>query len=339
MTSSIISIIVPIFNAERFLSQCVDSVLGQTYKHIEILLLNDGSTDSSGAICQKYAEQDSRVVYIEKKNTGVSDTRNEGLKLAKGKYVFFLDSDDYLDPQCLEMLYSVVDDGNLPITGYWLDFTEKSLVYVPEQAYGNYPSLKDYLIDFHKFFATKFNFVWGKLYRLDVIREHGITFNKDIHLGEDQLFDQEYYRHCHKGIIAIRHNGYYYRQCGTASLSKKFDARMFEWNEYCFASLRNYLKEYECFTKENAMRFYEIVFGDYQYSFHLIALNTSMTLEEKTAIIRRYLPTPIYKDSQCSVKSRRFDYRFFNWLLQHNLVRLYIIFEIIKKNLLYVNHT
>ena len=232
MNKPLISVIVPIYNAEKFLSQCIDSVLNQSYKNIEIILLNDGSKDKSGSICQEYAEKDTRIIYIEKNNSGVSDTRNMGLKQATGDYIFFLDSDDYLAPQCFEILYMASGEGQLAITGYYLDFTNKRNIYIPQQAYGSYTNIKEFLLDFHKYYATKFNFVWGKLYRTEIIRKHNITFREEIQLGEDQLFNQDYYRFCYQGITAVQHNGYYYRQHSESTLSKKFNPHMFQWNEF-----------------------------------------------------------------------------------------------------------
>ena len=102
----IISVVVPIYNVERYLNRCIDSLLEQTLKEFEILLIDDGSTDSSGTICDDYASKYKNIRVIHKENTGVSDTRNVGIANAKGDYIFFLDSDDYIIPDCLEILYT-----------------------------------------------------------------------------------------------------------------------------------------------------------------------------------------------------------------------------------------
>lgn len=338
MNKPLISVIVPIYNAEKFLSQCIDSVLNQSYKNIEIILLNDGSKDKSGSICQEYAEKDTRIIYIEKNNSGVSDTRNMGLKQATGDYIFFLDSDDYLAPQCFEILYMASGEGQLAITGYYLDFTNKRNIYIPQQAYGSYTNIKEFLLDFHKYYATKFNFVWGKLYRTEIIRKHNITFREEIQLGEDQLFNQDYYRFCYQGITAVQHNGYYYRQHSESTLSKKFNPHMFQWNEYCFSSIRDYLKEFGCLTEINSQHLYKNILGNYNYSFYLIAISPQILLKEKDLLIRQYISTPIYQDSLFLASHQRADFRFFNWLLRHFYIKTYIIFENFKHNILHGNH-
>lgn len=96
MEKKLISIIVPVYNAEKYLQKCLDSILEQTYQNLEIIIVNDGSTDNSGQICQEYEKKDSRIIYIEKENGGVSDTRNTGLDRMTGSYVTFVDSDDWV---------------------------------------------------------------------------------------------------------------------------------------------------------------------------------------------------------------------------------------------------
>lgn len=333
MNTSLISIIVPVYNAERYLAKCIKSALQQTYKNIELILLNDGSKDQSGAICQHYADIDSRVVYIKKENSGVSDTRNTGLALAKGEYIFFLDSDDYLDCKSLEMLYKSSRDGKLAMIGYCLDLTDENRFETPSQTYGSYDNMRDYYLDFHKYYATKFNFVWGKLYDAKIIHHYNLKFSEDILLGEDLLFNLDYYGYCDSGIESIPFNGYYYRQHGGGTLSKKFDSRMFKWNEVCFKAILNFLKNHDCFTPENQTHLFRNIVGNYQYGFYLIALNKQFSMTEKVALIKQYVSTTIYQESLIVEKSQRIDYRIFNWLLHHGMIRSYILLENLKKRI------
>lgn len=104
---SLISVIVPVYNVEKYLRPCVESILEQTYKNIEVILVNDGSTDKSKAICLELAEKDKRISYYEKANSGLSDTRNVGLEKAKGEYIAFVDSDDLLAPNAVRTLYEL----------------------------------------------------------------------------------------------------------------------------------------------------------------------------------------------------------------------------------------
>lgn len=101
----LISIIIPVYNVEEYLSACLKSVIGQTYKNLEIIVVDDGSTDKSGMICDEYCNRDNRITVIHKKNGGLSDARNAGLKAAKGQYIGFVDSDDWIAPEMYEILY------------------------------------------------------------------------------------------------------------------------------------------------------------------------------------------------------------------------------------------
>lgn len=99
----LVSIIVPVFNVEKYLRQCLDSILGQTFNQFEVIIVNDGSTDNSGAICQEYEARDNRIVYLEKENGGVSEARNLGLDFATSEYIIFIDSDDWIEPTYVEV--------------------------------------------------------------------------------------------------------------------------------------------------------------------------------------------------------------------------------------------
>lgn len=125
MENNIISVIVPIYNVTKYLKQCLDSIIQQTYTNLEIILVDDGSTDQSGSICDSYKEKDSRITVIHKKNGGLSDARNAGLNICKGDYISFVDSDDYLSPYFYEILMGAAEKKNCDIvalkggTSFW----------------------------------------------------------------------------------------------------------------------------------------------------------------------------------------------------------------------------
>lgn len=120
MNTELISIIVPVYNVERYLEQCVDSLIHQTYQNIEILLIDDGSTDASGVICDRYAKQDSRIRVVHQENQGAAVARNKGIELAEGNYLAFVDSDDFVHCQFLEVLYEMLqkENGKISMCSY-----------------------------------------------------------------------------------------------------------------------------------------------------------------------------------------------------------------------------
>ena len=116
MANKLVSIIVPVYNVEKYLPKCVDSLINQTYKNVEIILVDDGSTDQSGNICDTYLEKDNRIVVLHKKNGGLSDARNFGIEHAKGDYYSFVDSDDYLKEQTIEYLVDAAENNDCQIS-------------------------------------------------------------------------------------------------------------------------------------------------------------------------------------------------------------------------------
>lgn len=110
--TDLISVIVPIFNVEAYLRPCIESILASTYTTLQIILVNDGSTDHSGEICDEYTRKDTRIEVIHQKNAGLSPARNSGMKAAKGKYISFIDGDDYIHPQMYEVLLEALQEGN-----------------------------------------------------------------------------------------------------------------------------------------------------------------------------------------------------------------------------------
>ena len=110
-----VSVIIPVYNVQNYIVSCLESVIGQTYTDIEVLLINDGSTDGSETICEEYAEKEVRIRYIKTEHHGVSDARNTGLKLCKGEYISFVDSDDRLHPQAIEFMMKALQEHRAPI--------------------------------------------------------------------------------------------------------------------------------------------------------------------------------------------------------------------------------
>lgn len=293
----LISVIIPIYNVEKFLPQCLDSVVNQTYRNLEIILVNDGSPDNSDAICKEYLKKDNRLVYYNRQNSGASASRNFGIDHCNGDYIFFLDSDDYLDAECIEKLFEHSEPNKLSITGYYLDFSNDKLIEKPEQGFGFYSNLHEFWIDFYKYFATKTNFIWGRLFESSIIMEYNIRFDPSMALSEDLLFDLEYYRHCINGFAVIEHCGYYYRQHGTSTLSKKFNPKMFDWNESAYQAVRDFLIEYDVMTEQNKRHLYNNILGNLLYSTELLCFAKEIPFNRKMELVRHYTSTQLAKET------------------------------------------
>lgn len=159
----LISIIIPIYNVEEYLEKCINSVINQTYKNIEIILVDDGSQDRCGMICDEYAKKDKRIKVIHKKNGGLSDARNNGIDIANGKYITFIDSDDYVSCDYVEYLYYILKKYSTRISccGHYVCFDKKiiSKTSLIEKKVSKIESLKDILYDKEIDICS-----WGKLY-------------------------------------------------------------------------------------------------------------------------------------------------------------------------------
>lgn len=218
-----IDIIVPVYNAEKYITYCIESILNQTYQDYNLILVDDGSTDHSGEICDKYAAKDGRVLVIHKKNQGVSAARNSGIEVSQDNYMMFVDADDYLDDCLLQKLADhVCEKTELVACGVryvWQDGKMKEFslknrrILNTEEFDENYIDLEDNL-----FFYS----IYGKLYDGRIIRECEIRFPNKMSILEDRSFVLEYLNNISK-IKTIEDCLYNYRQLPEMSLIKKYN--------------------------------------------------------------------------------------------------------------------
>lgn len=191
-SAPLISIIVPIYNSEAKLSRCIDSLLAQDYTKIEVVLVNDGSSDSSLSIAVNYSRKDSRIKVFNQKNSGVSSARNLGLSEATGDFICFVDSDDYVEPNYVSNFIIGLDsDVDLVFQGLneiHLDNSIRKII--PEQAYYTYNDILNGISDINR--HKMFGYVCNKLYKASIIKCHNLKFREDISLSEDRIFALRY---------------------------------------------------------------------------------------------------------------------------------------------------
>lgn len=171
--SELISIIVPVFNTEKYLDKCIQSILGQTYSNIELLLIDDGSTDSSGAICDKYVSQDSRVKVFHKPNEGVSVARNLGLNNAKGEWIAFVDSDDWIDADMYEQMYNaaMLKKADMVCCDLLMEYKDHSKILLYNNEYEDHKLMYDCLVPISVvYFGMSNKLVSSKVYNRGKIR-------------------------------------------------------------------------------------------------------------------------------------------------------------------------
>lgn len=213
-----ISIIIPIYNAEKYLHRCIDSIISQTFTDFELLLINDGSKDISGAICENYAAIDSRITIFHKENKGVGSARNLGLVNAIGEYIMFVDSDDYMLPSMLEVMLSTLESKKADLVvcgttetggGYWRPIADVD--YSINQLKKNFVSL------LHTELLSP---PWNKIYKKEIIGSN--RFCEDISFGEDLLFNIQYLEKC-ENISFIKESPFFHEKENENSLVVKFN--------------------------------------------------------------------------------------------------------------------
>lgn len=248
----LVSIIVPVYNAEKTIDRCVDSVLDQTYKDFELILLDDGSTDASGQLCDGYAGKDQRVRVLHKENSGVSDTRNRGIAMAAGEYLQFMDSDDWLTPNATESFMRAVTEH--PCDMVIADFYRV----VGERVSQKGDIEKEGIVD-KAGYATcmmrkpadfYYGVLWNKFYKRSIIEAYHIRMDTSISWCEDFLFNMEYVRHIHSAYVLRVPVYYYVKTKGslvTQGISVKKTIRM----------------KRSVFARYNA--FYKDIFGEEDY--------------------------------------------------------------------------
>lgn len=202
-----ISIIVPIYNTEKYLDRCVQSILSQTYTDFELLLIDDGSTDSSGVICDRYAEQDLRVRVFHKENGGASSARNMGLDNARGEFIGFVDADDYVLPEFLSNFINICNCEDLLVQGIIPDYSISSEYIIKKASIECNGNIQDWMIGLCG--CEMFGALWNKLFKRSIIESNKLRLNETYKYREDEEFLLRYLT-LSKTIRSTSRSGYVY---------------------------------------------------------------------------------------------------------------------------------
>lgn len=260
-----ISIVIPIYNTEQYLDKCVDSVLNQTYKNLEVILVDDGSTDDSGKICDYYAAKDERVVIIHQRNQGNNVARKNGVKIANGDYVGFVDSDDWIEPDMYQCMVDNIKKNNADIVsvGFYLEYSNKTEIYNDEIDSNLYKIGKDTnkFIESVLLGNTKsrlYSIQWNlvtKLFKRNVISVSQEKVN-GVFYGEDMAVTFESY-YLAESISVINKPYYHYRQCNHSITHKKDVMLLSKLNEmYAYMKKLFESKNAGCLIQQELDRYF-----------------------------------------------------------------------------------
>lgn len=330
-----ISIIVPVYNVERFLGQCLDSIVNQTYKNIEIILVEDGSPDKCGDICDEYAAMDERIIVIHKKNAGVSAARNDGIDIASGEWVMFVDPDDWLELDCCRKVIEIAEKNKTDLIYFQIDINDEVGHVVREfPKIGSYMLKRndlqnlqlDDLAGDYESFGFESGSPWGRFFRRKFLISNGCRFPVGIKRRQDLLFNL-YCLEYLQGAFFYDYIGYHNR-LNSGSICHRYNPDMME-------ILLEYLEKIENFVKEfhNGDALYERMIGVQAVNiqgdlrstlfFHVSGFmqvkkyRTYMDSYYANPVIKKYLDKPRISDF------RTFRERLFYVLISRRYVYLY----------------
>lgn len=323
----LISVIVPVYNVEKYIHRCVDSILSQTFRDFELILVDDGSPDNCGAICDDYAEKDSRVVVIHQQNGGLSSARNAGLDIAVGEYILFCDSDDYVSPDWCESFARKAsgEEKNYIFGGIKtvkISETEGLTVVEPMVAKDSF-LVSDYLE-----LQTKgvLGFAWNVLYYASIISRYGLRFSKEV-IVEDLPFNLIYLRYMNS-LAYTGSAGYYYINDCRETLSRKYYPEIFrKWQEKYQATQAFVDEVVPVELREDSRR---LVADNYLYLF-LQALNNTFdkrntkSLVDKIKYNMRVVGSADFQHCLQYANCAKEDPRVIRLLKQKNYIAVYLL--------------
>lgn len=236
-----ISIIVPIYNKKNSLERCINSILNQTYKNIEIILVNDGSTDGSYTLCNDYLQKDKRIKVIHKKNEGVSSARNIGINNSNGEYIQFVDCDDYIDKNMCESLIEAAIKHNADIIFCGYKVIKNNMKSYEEGIDRCICTVKEIEEEFSELYKRCFfNAPWNKLFKKSIIKSE---FNQDLSLGEDLIFNLESIKQSKK-IVFLKECYYNYIKDEDNSLTSKYREDSYNIAKNLYTEVNNFCDYY-----------------------------------------------------------------------------------------------
>lgn len=256
MKNQMVSVIVPIYNAEEYLERCINSILSQSYTNIEIILVDDGSIDSSPIICDNYEQKDKRIKVIHQKNSGVSVARNNGVLSANGKYITFIDSDDWIDIDAIKHMVSTIQKTQADLVEIGIEHVYETGSEVRKVENIEFLKTSDIFVWYNEYYPYLWS-VWGALYLTDLVKEN-IRFSANMTFGEDNLFNLEYLSICNS-VCIINEIGYYYNRANEISAGCKCHQNMDDYMLLVADKTISLLKNNTVSVVEQKQKFSEIL--------------------------------------------------------------------------------
>jgi glycosyltransferase involved in cell wall biosynthesis len=343
-----VSVIVPVYNAENFLCQCIDSILNQKLKEIEIILINDGSLDKSGKICDDYAIKDERVRVLHIQNQGVSNARNIGIQISSGKYIGFVDADDWIDEQMYVVLLEKITKENADIimcSHVIYDRDTENII--------SFPWKNDCAFEFQEIrqkvipaFISNIDIngykqqlvmgcVWKCLFTKDLIERNKINFDEKIVISEDLVFILHAFSRSERVIFIMQPYYYYRKEINKDSTTQKYIPDAYLSLKLSLEYICNVLQELDCRDKLVMQIEWRNISNVLDCIANLFRKGSPYTFKEKIDETKGYIKDSNFKKSIKIVGSSTFTpkKKFLIMLMKHSLIEVVIIFYTIRHKL------
>lgn len=332
MSEPLISIIIPVYNVEKYLSKCLDSVINQTYKNLEIICINDSSQDDSLKILERYAEIDSRIKVIVKENEGVSEARNRGLDVSNGEYIMFVDADDWIYLNMCELMYSEMQKNKADVVmcDYMKEFSDKTkqnhtydsdLYFSKDEVYhklyrrmiGLY---EDELSQPEK--ADNLCTIWAKLYKRNIIEENNIRFYDIRKIGtyEDGLFNLDVFK-CSSSAFYVAKGLYHYRKDNGNSITTIQNKNIQAQHEKIHDYMLDYIDKYQLSDEFSAALKNRIALELLGYGLNIIGNDENSI--KKIKEIKKIISNDRYKQAY---KQLKIEYMPIHWKVFYGCAKL-----------------
>ena len=327
------SVVIPVYNASSSLKRCVDSWLAQSRSDLELLLVDDGSTDGSAGLCDELADSDPRIRVIHQKNSGVSAARNTGIQEACGEYVLFTDSDDYVAVDYLEKMVNCVDNtgADLALCGFHHLFEGADIPKSPRSGVWELQHFKEMFLELYS--MSYLNMPWNKLYRKDLMG----TFDTSLSLGEDLLFNLDYLSRCRKIAVLSDKLCYYIQDLQKTSLSSVVRTNRLELaRRVCEAAEVFYEKTWgeHCPNGQIFTRYMNEVLDECEK----LPLQKELSYQEKIETIRQYAQDDWVRTRGEEARLTLTDYRILFPVLRKNRPRMVYALCVMRNWLVTIVH-
>lgn len=299
-----VTVAVPVYNTETLLGRCVDSLIRQTWPYVEILLIDDGSTDGSGRLCDEYAEKYEQIKAAHKENGGVSSARNLGIELAKGDYLLFVDSDDYVHPRMAELYMQALKelkntDGAPAVLACDYTKSEQELKEFCTAGWQDKMTVYERR-DFLRFMKDEYvNAPWNKCYDVRILRKYGIRFDEKKSLGEDFLFNLDYFQHAPAVYKVIHCPLYYYEEGREGSLANAFAPQLFDLQVEMFQRLRSFMEESGVWNEAGEREYFQLYWNRLYLTIRifLACRKEGKHREQAAQALVKALRSPVWEDA------------------------------------------